>query len=102
MHVPPPPTPSMSNSREDGFYIYIINNHWHIAQLPVSELIIRVVSPLNTAPTVVSQTYLGITCQGLGMGTNELPAKARTALQHTSASQVWPYMHQLRIIVLGQ
>ena len=79
-----------------------MNNHWHIAQLPVSELIIHVVSPVNTAPMFVPQTYLGITCQGLGMGINELPAKARTALQRTSASQVWPYMHQLRIIVLGQ
>ena len=25
---------------------------------------------------VVSHTYLGITCQGLGMGTNELPTKS--------------------------
>ena len=57
-----------------------MNNHWHIAQLPVSELIIHVVSPLNMASMVVSQTNLGITCQGLGMGINELPAKARTAL----------------------
>ena len=28
------------------------------------------------APMVVSQIYLGITCQGLGMGTNELPTKS--------------------------
>ena len=31
---------------------------------------------MNLAPTAVSQTYLGITCQGLGMGTNELPTKS--------------------------
>ena len=38
------------------------------------------VSPTNMAPTVISQKYLGITCQGLGVGTNEVPVKVRTAL----------------------
>ena len=47
---------------------------------------------------VLSQIYLGITCQGLGMGTNELPTKSEQLSQRTSASRVWPYMHQLRIM----
>ena len=47
---------------------------------------------------VVSHTYLGITCQGLGMGTNELAKKSEQLSQRTSASRVWPYMHQLRIM----
>ena len=31
---------------------------------------------MNLAPMVVAQTYLGITCQGLGTGTSELPTKS--------------------------
>ena len=84
------------------FYMNLSLAYCSIPSKLLSELIFHTLSTVSTALAAALQMHLGITCQGLGMGTNELPVKVRTALKRTSASQVWPYMHQLRIIVLGQ
>ena len=47
---------------------------------------------------VVSHTYLGITCQGLGMGTKEPLAKSEQLYSVLRHHEFWPYMHQLQIM----
>ena len=46
---------------------------------------------MNLAPVVVSHIYLGITCQGLGMGTNELPTSPNSFIAYFGVASLALY-----------
>ena len=46
---------------------------------------------MNLAPMVVSHNYLGITCQGLGMGTNELPTSPNSFIEYFGVASLALY-----------
>ena len=85
---PLPSTPGIINSQGCGFVIYI--HDWHITQILV-KIIHSFLKGPSFAPTVVSNVRLDITCQGLGMGTNELPTSPNNSIAYFGVASLALY-----------